>query len=293
MPLLLQELASTHTELLAANLTSFLGVLHIARLARTCHAAHEMMFHDEAWRVHVLRCCWAHLRPSEQPMFGEELARMWMAAGLPMCWRDLFFAASSLNQYRQTWISNGSIKLSVHEERHFVEQQGVEMEQQEVEFDLRVMLAVTGAQLRVIPMSQDGLFRDWDVTHSADLRKGYPGYTNGVHVLDCRVDANFVVDDPCAFSVPYSQNETVRFRAETAEQAAALVEKINVTSYFRHEDMGHPDHESIAADMELFDQEGWGGNDGPSQARLVDAAEAFGIEFGRPQFFDGPVNSSS
>ena len=112
MPLLLQELASTHTELLAANLTSFLGVLHIARLARTCHAAHEMMFHDEAWRVHA-----SLLLGSSPPKRAAHIrrgarARMWMAAGLPMCWRDLFFAASSLNQYRQTWILNGSIKLS-------------------------------------------------------------------------------------------------------------------------------------------------------------------------------------
>ena len=221
---------------------------------------------------------------------------MWMAAGLPMCWRDLFFAASSLNQYRQTWIKNGSIKLSVHEERHFVEHpwdlQGVEMDnlfaQQGETVGQRVTLEVTGTQLRVMPMSEDGVVHDWHVTHSADLRKGYPGMQNGVHVIDCSVDANFVMDDPCAFSVPYSQNETVRFRAETAEQAAALVEKINVTSYFRHEDMGHHDQEAWAADEELYDQEGWGGNDGPSQARLVDAAEAFGFEFGFPQFFTEP-----
>ena len=274
---LLQELANTHTELLAASLTQFLGVLHVARLSRTCRAAHEMMFHEEAWRVRVLGSCWWHLRP-DPPVEGEELARMWLAAGLHMCWRDLYFAASSVNLFRQFWIKGGDISLTVQACKRA---EAVER---------KVTFKVIGTELTTMPVRVNG-----DPTvpfwrrERIDLRKGHPGVdSGGRHVMNVRVDASIDSQDPCCFHVPFSECDFGhrKYRADTAEQAAALVEKINVTGKLVHEDMGSFD-ESIA-ERTLYEQEGWGGDDSHSFSRLFDAAAAFGIEWQRPKFFAEP-----
>ena len=98
--------------------------------------------------------------------------------------------------------------------------------------------------------------------------------------LDASIDRTHKTRAATCFHVPFSESDFGhrKYRADTAEQAAALVEKINVTGNLVHEDMGSLDEST--AERTLYEQEGWGGDDGPSFSRplVFTATAAFGIE---------------
>lgn len=102
-------------------------------------------------------------------------------------------------------------------------------------------------------------------------------------MMDAMVKASFHSEDPCKFHLEHSVRSSCELRAEAPEHAAALVEKINLTGAALHTrkwafERCNGDLESEDKKQLLFDQEGWGGNDGESHAKLYDAGMALGID---------------
>ena len=231
--------------------------------------------HDAVWQARVLKSGWSHLRPlggASTYMDGAEVARLWMANGIPMCWRDIYFAASAVNSLHQTWIVNGSISIDV---RALYVVGGGEGED---DFEIPHLEAGDPEKFEV---KGSKLTFGTPVLTRLDLCEGYPVIAP---LLDPPVRAWIDDNDPSMFCLEHGKPWDSKFIAATEPQAAAMVQKIELTSKFVHEESLF-NHEQRKKMETLIDNEGWGGDDGERFVRLYDAVEAFGLKWEQPAYF--------